>query len=249
MSLLSKVISGKQSKPFRLMIAGIAGVGKSSFAAGAPKPRFLDCERRTEHLDVARLVINSWEELTEALKEVYLLAKEGKCPYQTVVVDTLDHAEALLWQSLCKKYRAESIEEVAGGYGKWVNIALAEWRKFVLMLDALRDVGMNSIFIAHCEMRTVNLPEGESFDAWVIKLQKRAAGLLTEKMDAAGFATFDDTTLKKRGELKAKASAGGRVLRFGHHPAYYTKQGLGLPEQLELSFEAVAKAMKNGSGG
>ncbi|MBO5680941.1 MAG: AAA family ATPase, partial [Lentisphaeria bacterium] len=44
MSILETIQSGKESKPPRLMIYGQEGIGKSTFAAAAPNPIFIQTE-------------------------------------------------------------------------------------------------------------------------------------------------------------------------------------------------------------
>ena len=44
MSLLNQVKTGKEAQPPRIMIYGSEGVGKSTFAASAPKPIFIQTE-------------------------------------------------------------------------------------------------------------------------------------------------------------------------------------------------------------
>ena len=52
---LDAITRGKIEKPLRLLVIGVDGVGKSTFAAAAPSPIFLDAEDGSNNLDVARL--------------------------------------------------------------------------------------------------------------------------------------------------------------------------------------------------
>ena len=51
-SRLSEVTSGRVDRPPRLVVYGVEGIGKSTFAAGAPNTIFLGPENGTETLDV-----------------------------------------------------------------------------------------------------------------------------------------------------------------------------------------------------
>ena len=51
---LSGGTKGKQSRPERILLYGVEGVGKSTFASNAPRAIFLDIEEGTKHLDVER---------------------------------------------------------------------------------------------------------------------------------------------------------------------------------------------------
>ena len=59
--------------------------------------------------------------------------------YQTVVIDSADWLERLIWDELCKAYGVSSIEKVDGGYGKGYVHALTYWREVIDLLTKLRD--------------------------------------------------------------------------------------------------------------
>ena len=54
MSLLQKLTVGKTPSPTRILLYGDAGVGKSSFAATAPKPVILVLEDGLDQIDCAK---------------------------------------------------------------------------------------------------------------------------------------------------------------------------------------------------
>ncbi len=245
MSLLSKIKAGKQSRPPRLLVLGKAGVGKSTFAAGAPEVLFLDCEKRTEHLDIKRLEPATWEDVLGAMREVHAAASKGKSPCKTLVVDTVDHLEAMIQAAVCQREGWANIEEP--GYGKGYSIALEEWRLFIKAVEALREVGVMVVLLAHAAIRTFSNPSGADYDQWMMKLSKGAGALLREKMDAIGFAAFEDASKAKfdrKGDQLTRGKAettGRRVLYFGHDPSRETKPGLNLPESIELTWNALAQ--------
>jgi len=245
---------GRQNKPVFVMVHGAPGVGKTTFAAGAPDPLIFDCDRRTAHLDVKRVEPKTWTELLDGLREVYKLAKSGAPPCKTVVIDTLDHAELLLWEHLLDTCRDkegnkyQSIEEIGGGYFKGYVIAVEQgWKRLALALEALRNEGLHIILLAHSNIKPFNNPEGQGWDQWVMKLDRRANGFMREKVDLMGFAKFEDMARKGRGELKAKGiSSGDRVLCFGHSAAYESKSGVNVSDTMPLSWDALMAALTEG---
>jgi hypothetical protein len=204
-------------------------------------------ERRTEHLDIRRLQPGTWAEVLGALREIHAAAVAGKAPCKTVVIDTLDHLEALIQAHTCAANGWANIEEP--GYGKGYGVALDEWRTFVRAIEALRDAGIMVLLLAHAAIRTYNNPAGPDYDQWMLKLSKGAGGLVREKMDAIGFAAFDDEVkakFDKKGEqvTRGKASSTGRrVLYFGHHAGFETKTGCGLPDEIDLEWADLAAAL------
>lgn len=225
---------------------GPPGVGKSTFAAGSEEHVFVDVEQRTKHIDVnARFEPKSWDEVLQFIGEVYT----GK-QFKTVVIDTLDHLELMLWKQLCDRERCETIEEVAGGYGKGYRAALEQWRRFMNGLEALRSVGISTVMLAHSHVKEYKNPAGENYDQYQMKLHALAREFLREKADAVGFAGFEDIAKKsKKHDPKAKAiTTGERFLSFKHDPAFETKKGIELPDEIPLSWAALAAALTSKQG-
>ena len=54
MNLLETITTGKAQQPPRIMIYGSEGVGKSTFAASAPKPVFVQTEDGLSEIDCAK---------------------------------------------------------------------------------------------------------------------------------------------------------------------------------------------------
>ncbi len=247
MSLLARISRGPVAGPVRLVVYGPAGVGKSSFAAGAPSPIFFDFEGRTNHLDVARVRPQSWDEVLAGLREVYVSGQ-----YRTVVIDTLDHMEPLIHAHVCKLNGWENIEDP--GFGKGYLPAIAEWAKFLGACDKLAaDKGINVILLAHSQLSTYKNPAGDDFNVHSLKLKggakTSASDFVREKVDLVGFAHFEDFSKKENPKDKlAKAKAittGDRVLTFKHHPAFETKKGVPMADEIKLSWDAFEAATKD----
>lgn len=238
---LSKVETGKRQSPLTVVLYGKEGIGKTTFIAGAPKPIIMSEPAGTDEIDVPRLPqIKTWPEALEALDEL----RAEKHDYQTFGLDTADWIEPLIWDYLCAVERKKNIE--AFGYGKGYIAALDEWRKLVVKLEALRERGMNLCITAHASVRTFQNPEGDNYDRWEMKVEKKAAALLREWPKAVLFAVFETFTKKAR-ETDPKAKAFGEGARMVHtepRPSYDAKNRYGLPPVLPLSwadFEAAAR--------
>lgn len=235
--LLSRVSTGAIERPISMVVHGAPGCGKSTFAAGAPDPFFIDCDNRTAHLDVRRLKPESWEEILE----VFRLVAKGDLKCSTLVVDTLDHAEILMHRDLCKAHNVQTIEEVGGGYGKGYVAALGEWRKFGVAMDAIRARGVGLVLLAHSQVKVFQNPSGENYERFELKLDKRAHNFLRERVDGVGYASFD-TQIVKTKDQKAKAKSSGRAtLSFAPSAAVETKRFSKFPEQCALSWAAFTE--------
>lgn len=245
MSYLGRTRPGKLKEPLRLVIYGQAGVGKSTFAAAAPDSLYIDCERRTGHLDIKhRFQPNSWDEVMGVLNELH--AAPGD--FKHVVIDSLDHAEMLMHAQLCAAQNVTSIQEVDGGYGKGYDAAILQWRRLFRVLEALKFKGIGCVLLAHPMIRNYQNPLGDNFDSYDLKLKggpkTNASDLVKECVDLIGFAHFEDFAKKKdKQDRSAKAvTTGERVLSFAHNPAYTSKRGVPFADEIPLSWDAYITA-------
>lgn len=233
--LLSRISAGAVERPHSLIVFGPPGVGKSTFAASAPEPLFLDVDDRTAHLDVKRLKVLSWEDILEAFR----LVARGELPCKTLVLDTLDHAELLLHKHICEQQGVPTIEDVGKGYGKGLVVALGEWRRLATGMEAIRTRGVNLVLLAHAHVKLFKNPTGEDYERIELKLDKRAHNFLRERVDAVGYAGHDTVIVKDKAD-KAKAKATGKTtLSFKPSAAVETKRFAKYPETCALSWEAL----------
>jgi hypothetical protein len=229
--------------PPRILIHGVAGVGKSTFAANADDPVVIATEDGLGMLKVASFpVAKSFEAVMEALAALY----SEPHVFRTVVVDSVDWLEPLIWKKACEENRWGSIEEP--GYGKGYLAALDLWRQYLDGLNALRDErGMTVIQIAHTDIKRFDSPEHEPYDRYVIKLHARAAALLQEHSDVVLFANYRISTVKADVGFNKKVTralgSGERVLYTAERPAFLAKNRYGLPDVLPLDWQAFAAAM------
>jgi hypothetical protein len=245
MTLLSQVQRGKQPMPPRLMVYGTEGIGKSTLAAGAPKPVFIQTEDGLGEIACDKFPLApSVEDVLAALAELLAQAHE----YQTVAIDSLDWLERLIFDSVCREYRVQSIEKADGGYQRGYVQALAHWRKVLDALTALRDAkGMAVILIAHAKVEKFEDPEATTYDRYSPRLNKHACALLSEWSDAVLFATrkirtqTEDTGFGRTRTIAVGVGAEGgeRILRTVGGPSCVAKNRYALPAELPLSWPAL----------
>lgn len=239
-SLLERIKSGPQQRPHLVGLYGPGGVGKSTFAASAPKPIFIGTDDGCATLDVSSFPIpQTW---TEANAQIDTLLHENH-DYQTAVIDTINGLEPLLWAHLCAEARCKSIEEIDGGYGKGYVRANESWVEFWKKIKTLRNK-MNVIALGHAKAKTVeDVMEGERFDRYMLKMHDVAALLFHESVDNMLFANFQVDFRKEKGAKKAKAfGTGKRVMFTEERPWFMAKSRFDLPFEMELSWDAFAKA-------
>ena len=247
MPITDRIRTGPTHEPLRIVLHGVEGVGKTTWAAGAPGAVFVGSEDGAGDLDVARLVVTSWPEVLAAIHDLTTDAHF----YRTVVIDTIDFAERLCHQHLTRG--STSLEAVGGGYGKGYKMAAEELAKLLQSLDVLRAKRrMNVIALAHTDVRRYDDPVEAAYDRYQIRMHKEAAGLWMSWADAVLFAAY---------EVKVRVAAGGttpevlkrgkavdrpleRLLYTERRPAFDAKNRQGLPPELPLSWADFAAAIR-----
>lgn len=240
---LRNVVSGKQQTPPRVVIYGPDGIGKSTFAAGAPIPIFLGTEDGTSELDVTRFP--EPKTFSDAMQAIEVLTHDAH-DYKTLVIDSLDWLEPLAWQELCFENRVTSIEDVGGGYGRGYTAAVAKWRLFLAAIDGMRKTkGMNVVMVAHAMVKTFQNPEGDDFDHYILKMHEKSAGLIREWSDAVFFAQYETHTATNEKTKRIKGvTTGRRLINTEKSAAFHAKNRYGLPAELPLSWASFEQAMK-----
>lgn len=240
MGMIARITTGKIIKPHLVLIYGPDGVGKTTFAAQAPQPVFLGPEQGTNWLDVARFPVpENWSNVLEAVKELTLEPHN----FKTLVIDSLDWLEPILFEQICKDHSARSIELAAGGYGKGYVEAVERWSQFMKNLNLLREKrNMNIILIAHSETKTFNDAQLQTtYERYVLKLHKNASPKFKEWVDAVLFANYEIYT-KKDGSSTQAFGDGDRKMWTEGRPGFDAKNRMGLPFCLDLSWDAYERA-------
>lgn len=243
---LGGIVKGKIAKPLRVVLYGLEGVGKSTFAAGAPAPIFLGAEDGTSELDVHRFPQpRAWSDVFDAVTELATV-DHG---YQTLVVDTLDWLEPLCWRHVCQSSRDTngkpygSIEDF--GYGRGYVAALDEWRRLTSALEALiAKRNMHMVVLAHSHVKAFKDPAFESFDRHEMKLHLKAAGMWREWVDAVLFAAHDLSTIEKGGRVRGVMTT-ARFIHTQRTAAYDAKNRYDLPPRLALDWSDFYEAVQS----
>lgn len=242
MSLLDNITTGRESRPPRIMIYGSEGVGKSTFAASAPKALFVQTEDGLSEINCSRLQLcNNFDDVAAQLKAV----RDEKHEYQTLCLDSLDWLERLIWDRVSNDYGVKCIEKADGGYGKGYTHALTYWRQVVSLLNDIRSRrNMAVILIAHAKVERFEDPEHASYDRYTPRLHKLACSLVCEWVDAVLFATRRMRVDADTGKAAPIGADGGeRVIRTNGSPACIAKNRFSLPTELPLSWTAFVECL------
>ncbi len=242
---LASITRGKIAGPARLVVYGVDGVGKTTFAAGAPAPIFLGAEDGTRQLDVARCPSpQSWQDVLDAVR----VLSQNAGGFQTFVLDTIDWTEPLLLTELCRREGVVTKLDIGGGFQKWIDAAVDEWRVLLAALEQLQaSQKMNVILLAHSFQRNVKNPEGDDYERYQLKLHEKHAGLMREWAEGVYFARHEAYADKDKKTKRVRGiSTGARLLFTKWTAAYDAKDRYNLPDQIALDWAEFEKARAGG---
>ena len=240
---LSSIQRGKSAAPPRVVIYGDHGLGKSTFAAGAPSPIFICTEDGLGNIDTASFPLcKTYDDVLGCIGTLY----QEEHDFRTVVLDSLDWLESLIWTHVAKAHDHDEIEDF--GYGKGYTYAADELRSCLDGLNALRtERGMAVILTAHCSVKRFDDPTAEPYDRYVLKLHKHAAAIVQEWADVVAFAQMKVAVRKEDVGFNKKVARAletkERVLHTEKRPAFDAKNRFSLPSELPLSWSAFADAL------
>lgn len=229
------IIEGKVKRAVKTVIYGPEGVGKSTLASKAPDALFLDLESGSDQLAVRRLAgVKDWETFLKTIDEV--AAEPSVC--KTLVIDTIDSAEARCITYLCEKYGKASLESFV--FGKGYLLLRQEFVTLLNKLNGLIESGINVILVSHAALVKRELPdENGSFDRYELKLNKLPAQLVKEWSDMLLFANFQTHVVTTETGTR-KGIGNKRVIHTTHHAAWDAKNRFGLPDEMDLDKNVLA---------
>ena len=230
------ITKGKKKIPYKVVIYGPEGIGKSTMAGQFPAPIWIDAEGSTARMDVERF--DDPQTLDDVINCIDELSKSDH-GYKTLVIDTMDRVEILINDKVCQEQNVSGIEAI--GYGKGYTYVAEKANKLLGKLDALRlGKGMNIVVICHAQMRKFEQPdEMGAYDRWELKLSKKLAPMVKEWADMVLFANYKTYVVKAENGTK-KAQGGKRVMYTSHAPAWDAKNRDGLPDVMDFDFKGIA---------
>jgi hypothetical protein len=241
MSLLDTITKGRRPRYIWALIYGVDGVGKSTVCSHAPNPIFVGAEKGTEQLDVARFP--QVESIGELFAQLATLQTE-KHGFQTVVLDSLDWIEPLIWKAVCDEGKVENIEQFGGGYGKGYVRALDLWRRLIKEL-AILNQSMHVLLIGHAQIKSFQDPELPSaYDRYQLKINDKAAALVREAADAVLFARFETELVRATGTKAKVRGEGKRIMYTESRPGFDAKNRFALPFVMALDWKTFGDAIK-----
>ena len=232
------ITRGPVRSAIRVGIYGTEGVGKTTFASRFPGVVFIDTEGSTKHMDVARFdPPETYQDVLDQLAWVLGNTED----VGTVVIDTVDWLEKLIFRAVCDEKKIQNIEDI--GYGKGYVYAKQKVQGLLELMDTIIGRGVHVVLVCHSMIRKFELPdEMGSYDRYTLKLnEKNIAPLIKEWVDMLLFVNFK-TDVVTGADGKTKKGKGGqkRVMYANHSACWDAKNRFGLPDEMPFEYEQIA---------
>jgi hypothetical protein len=230
---LDSLIRKHENKAPRIIVHGPPGVGKTTLLASLPSPVLIDAEGGLGLNDIPHFPLAT--SFAEVLQAFGAAVEAGE--FKTIIMDSIDHIEPLVWAETCRRNGWSTLEEP--GFGKGPVAADLVWGELISYINsAARDMNICVAMTAHSQVRKFEAPEMAAYDRYEMKLHKRANALLQEKADLILFANFDTATTEIKegmGKRTVGKGAGTRTLYAEKRPAFDAKNRHNLPAKLPLT--------------
>ena len=225
--------------PECILVHGIEGIGKSTWAKGAPKPLFADVEHGLAELGVPCVCIDTFAKAEEFVKTF------PADQYRTAVIDTADALDLLMQRALCEKMGWKSIEDP--GYSKGWTRLREQWVRFLASLRELQARNVEIIMLAHSQIKNFGNPAGADYARYTPKINDKVTDLIKGWSSVVLFAIHEETVQGAKDIAKDRGKGvgtGRRIVHTQREPAHDAKNRLNLPPILPLTYAAFDAGRK-----
>lgn len=256
---MSDIHKGVKPMPRKIIIYGPPKLGKSTLAGSTRSALMIPTEDRVAHIACDKTpVVDSFENIME----IFDFLLNGKHAYKRAIVDTLDWLEPLIHDYAIRKVN-EKLSGTGANLAKSINddnckettfqkglkfLAPQAWKVFLANCDVLREKGIDIIFVAHSHIITVNPPDRDPYERYVMKIDKSSLAVLEEWADVIAF--YDKEVFvknEKTGPTTTKGkviSSKRRILHLcGDNPAMINGNSFGLGDA-EVALENCPDIME-----
>jgi|GEM_PF-6950365 len=193
-----QLTTGKKPQPYKVLLYGVPGIGKTTLATLAPKPVIGDCERGSNRINCARYEVNNFDEL---MQSVQAAINEPEC--HTFCPDSVTAINKMIELKVCEIFGCSSIGEKKDIFGADYMKVRSLWTDFLFGLDQLTLSGKNVILIGHQEVRRMKDPIHDEYDKMVINVDKKVLEPLVAAMDGVFYYCYEKLKDDKKGKLNA----------------------------------------------
>lgn len=236
MADMTKIQATRKNSPFKIVVYGPEGVGKTRFAAFSNKPIFLCAENGLSGPDLRDVPAfpapENWADVLSAIK----FLRETQHDYRTFVIDSLVWLADLIRAHVREKEKLSLSEYDSYGLGE--KFALHYWKQLTAELDALQAAsGMHVVAIAHSTPEVFRNPQGDDFARFQLALPNKAAERWKQWPDFVLYMSQEIFTKKSKDDKVVKGVVGGYRIYTARTAAFDAKNRINLPAEIEYETE------------
>lgn len=242
---IKTVGANAQIRPRKIVLYGMPGVGKSYWSTRCPRPFIFDVEDGLGDLtgfSATEEPVKSYIEMIEQLTE-FGRSKECMASYDTVVIDSIDWLEKLIWAHHINVYNASAKNNVSSivdipFYAGYTQCEVY-WERLFYLLTLLWRRGKHIVILAHFNEEKITPPGEPTYTKYDIAIQKLAAKKLRQWATEIMFISEDVYIDQQPGRKYGHAVGDGSVsIQCGPSNKAVTKRRLSnLPDKLSRNAE------------
>ncbi len=233
MSIFEKVLNETDMRAPKGIVYGPAGLGKTTYGAGADKAIIVDCENGASHVKCDRTpYLSSWDAIRMWLDEL----ASGQHDYHTVVIDSIDWLLRRVEEKVAgvagdDNKMSNTLNRSHGGYGNGKQVLRNYVYQYLLpTLDAIVNRGVSVLLLAHSSRQTITNIDGIAFEKSTPEIHPDLMNTMVEWSDFVGAARMDN---------------GHRQLVLNETSQLLAKNRYGITETLPLDWNALVTAINN----
>jgi hypothetical protein len=218
------VIKGKTHPAPRVLIYGVHGVGKSSFACSHPGTLAIDYEDGLDEIGPDRIKAPpTWKGSMSLIADVC----GGPGDHKAIVIDTADKLEQQAAKDVCDTGKKKTLADFDWGQGH-AQLEV-KWRELLFVLETARAKGRAVILVAHVKSKDQKDPTLGSYAKYIASMNEKPWLASAQWVDAVLFCNYEAGMFDGRAIM-----TGDRTLYTQAGTGYDAKNRWGLPPALPL---------------
>ena len=208
---LSQITTEVENRPEAMIVYGVEGIGKTSFAAQAPDCLVIMTRGETGlntlinngALEPKRHFpeVKDWKSYLDVLSAI----EQGDSGARALIIDCMNGLAELCSEYVCQtKFNGDWGTSGFMSYGAGYTATLKEWESMIVRLDAIRDKGLAIIGIAHAQVKLFSNPEGKDYDRYTPDMHKNVWACTARWADIILFMNYHTTVTSEGFKNKAK---------------------------------------------
>lgn len=241
------IITTKFTRLPKMLLYGVQGMGKSTFASEMPAPVFIQTTDGLEGLGVQAFPLaQTAEDVRNALHSVL----NDKHDFKTLVIDTIGWLEKLIHAEVCGQLGLEYMTQASVKSYPLAKTKLFEMKQLWDRINTERK--MFILLVGHATIQKFEDPTTASYDRYQVDMNDKCAEMLLQDVDIVAFMN-QKVAIKTEdlgcGKEAVNGQASARYVFCHPRPAVFAKEhNYGLPPEILIKegqqWNAVWDVMK-----